>query len=155
MYKEIKIILEEAKISDVNLLIDLCIEMHKEGYYANISLDDRKLQWYLIKNIKSDNSLVLILKNKADVVGLLIAEVVEYFFSQELLAIDSLFFIRKDKRKSIGAMKLLKAYFKWAQSLNVTEITLSSTNGIEVEKLEKMYAKLGFNKVGFMYKKGV
>jgi hypothetical protein len=63
------------------------------------------------------------------------------FFSQELLAID--------------AMKFLKAYFEWAKSQNVTEITLSSTNGVEVEKLEKMYAKLGFNKVGFMYKKGV
>jgi len=131
--------------------------MHEEGYYANINLNERKLQRYLIRNINNNNNLVLILKNKvnADIEGLLVAEVVEYFFSQELLAIDSLFFIKKAKRKSIGAMKLLKAYFKWAKSHNVTEITLSSTNGVEIEKLEKMYAKLGFNKVGFMYKKGV
>ena len=131
--------------------------MHEEGSYANISLDKKKLQRYLIKNINNNNSLVLILKNKVstDIEGLLVAEIVEYFFSLELLAIDSLFFIRKEKRKTIGAMKLLKAYFEWAKSHNVTEITLSSTNGVEVEKLEKMYAKLGFNKVGFMYKKGV
>ncbi|WP_457749135.1 hypothetical protein [Sulfurimonas sp.] len=129
--------------------------MHKEGYYKNIEIDNIKLKKYLSQKICSDKALVLVLKADNLIVGFFVAEIVEYFFSKELLAIDSLFFIVKEKRKSTGAMKILKSYFQWAESHNVKEITLSSTNGVEVEKIEKMYAKLGFRKVGVMYKKGV
>jgi len=129
--------------------------MHKEGYYQNIEIDILKLRKYLSQKICSDKALVLLLKADDMMIGFFVAEIIEYFFSRERLAMDSLFFIIKKKRKSIGAIKLLKVYFEWVKLHNVKEITLSSTNGVEVEKIEKLYVKLGFKRVGIMYKKGV
>ncbi|HFU76717.1 MAG TPA: hypothetical protein ENK66_10780 [Arcobacter sp.] len=147
--------IREAKSSDVNKLFDLCIEMHKEGIYQKIEINQEKLINFLLNKINHRDSLLLVLLDTDDeLVGLFIGDIVEYFFSSERLALDTIFYIVKSKRKSLGAMKLLTAYFDWANSHDVREICLSSTNGVEVEKIERMYAKLGFHRVGIMYKKG-
>jgi len=146
--------IREAKKSDVNELFNLCIEMHKEGIYQKIEINQEKLTNFLLSKINHKESLLLVLTDGDKLVGLFIGDIVEYFFSSEKLALDTIFYIVKSKRKSFGAIKLLVAYFDWANSHNVREICLSSTNGIEVEKIEKMYTKLGFYRVGIMYKKG-
>jgi len=147
--------IRHATISDIDNIIDLCTEMHNEGYYKNISIVYSKLKIYILEKINNNNSLILILESHSSTIGMFIADIVEYFFSDETISIDNLFFITKPERKFNGAKKLLDAYFEWAIAHNVKEITLSTTNGVEVEKIEKMYSKLGFTKVGIMYKKGV
>ena len=145
--------IRKAKKSDVNELFDLCVEMHKEGIYQKIEINQEKLSNFLLSKINHRESLLLVLADDDKLVGLFIGDIVAYFFSSEKLALDTIFYIVKSKRKSLGAMKLLTAYFDWANSHNVREICLSSTNGVEVEKIERMYIKLGFDKVGIMYKK--
>lgn len=128
--------------------------MHSEGIYSSISLSEYKLKNFIFNKIEANKSLVTVLVSNDKIIGLLIADIQEYFFSTEKISIDILFFIIKSKRKSFGAIKLLKEYFSWANSYGVKEISLSTTNGVEVDKIEKMYSKLGFTRVGIMYKKG-
>ena len=145
--------IRNAKESDIDELLDLCIDMHQEGIYKKIEISQRKLRNFLLGKLIREESLLLVLSDNDKLVGLFVGDIVEYFFSSEKLALDTIFYIVKSKRKSLGAMKLLSTYFDWANSHNVREICLSSTNGVEVEKIERMYTKLGFYKVGIMYKK--
>lgn len=128
--------------------------MHKEGSYQKIKFNESKSKIYLLNKIENENSLVILLIENEKIIGLFIADIVEYFFSNEKLALDSIFFILKPKRKSFGAIKLLNEYFIWAESYNVKEICLSTTNGVETDKIERMYTRLGFHKAGLMYKRG-
>lgn len=141
----------ESDIQEISLILK---EMHKEGIYSKINPSEYKIKNFLLNKIRDKNSLVLILISDNKIIGLFIAEIQEYFFSTEKISMDIIFFILKSKRKAFGAIKLLQNYFNWAESYNVKEICLSTTNGVEVEKIEKMYRKLGFNRVGIMYKKG-
>lgn len=143
----------EAKKNDIDEIFMLCYEMHKEGFYQKIPIDKVKLIDFLFNKICHKNSLLIVLVDNDKLIGFFIGDIVEYFFSLEKFAIDTIFYIIKPKRKSFGAIKLLQAYFNWANSYNIKEICLTSTNGVETEKIEMMYRKLGFNRVGFMYKK--
>lgn len=144
-----------AMLKDIEDVFLLCLKMHKEGSFKNIIASKEKLQRYLSKKVENKNSLFLVLKKNQQVIGFFIAEICEYFFSEEKLAVDELFFIEKKFRKSIGAKYLIAKYVKWAKSNHAIEICLSSTNGVEMDKLERFYSKFGFKKAGVMYKKGV
>lgn len=148
--------IREATDSDISTLLDLSVKMHAEGSYRDIKFSKEKMENFLRKKINNTNSLVIVWSTHTNqIFGFFIADIVEYFFSYEKVVLDTIFFIIKEKRKSIGAKLLLDSYIKWAKSNNVKEIVLSTTNDVEVEKIEKMYSKLDFTKSGVLYKKGV
>jgi len=145
----------KATRQDIKSLLKLAQKMHNEGVYREIEINQSKLKEYFISKILAYDSLVLVLIKNDIIVGLFVAEIVSYFFSDENMALDNLFYIDKSYRKSFGAGKLLNDYFNWANQYAIKEICLSNTNGVETDKVEKMYVKLGFKKVGVMYKKEV
>lgn len=145
-----------ATFSDIFTLLDLSVEMHVEGSYRDIEFSKEKIENFLREKIANNNSLVIVWSTFSNQInGFFIADVVEYFFSHEKVALDTIFFIKKEKRKSIGTKLLLDTYINWAIANNVKELSLSTTNGVEVESLEKLYQKFGFSKSGIMYKRGV
>lgn len=143
----------EASWDDIHRLLSLSREMHEEGGYRTIQLSLKKLEQFFQQKITDENSLVIVWEDKEEIYGFFVAEIVEYFFSVERLAVDTLFFITKDMRKKSGAKRLLDSYINWAGSFDIKEIALSTTNGVETENLERVYRKLGFKKAGVMYKK--
>jgi GNAT superfamily N-acetyltransferase len=144
----------KASFDDIHVLLTLCKEMHAEGSYKMIKLSIKKLEQFFRQKISDSDSLVIVWHDKEELNGFFVADIVEYFFSEEKLAVDTLFFIRKENRKKSGAKRLLDSYFTWAESHNIREICLSTTNGVDTDKIENMYTKLGFHNSGVMYKKG-
>ena len=145
----------KANINDIHTLLVLCQKMHEEGSYKGIVLSRKKLEQFFRQKIINEDSLVLVWQDKKEICGFFVADIVEYFFSEDRLAVDTLFFIIKDMRKKRGAKRLLDAYMNWARLFDIKEIALSTTNGVEIERLERLYRKLGFEKVGVMYKKEI
>jgi len=144
----------EARFDDLYRLLSLCQEMHEEGSYKFIGLSLKKLEQFFQQKITDGNSLVLVWEHE-EINGFFVADIVEYFFSEDRLAVDTLFFITKNMRKKSGAKRLLDSYIEWAKSFEIKEIALSTTNGVETKSLERVYEKLGFEKAGVMYKKEV
>jgi len=144
-----------ARFSDIDILLELSKKMHQEGSYKSIELSIDKLKKFFEHKIIDDDSFIVVWEHQEKVSGFFVADIVEYFFSKEKFAIDTLFYIIKEKRKKNGAKQLLDSYIMWANSFKIKEITLSTTNGVETERLEQVYKKFGFRKSGIMYKKEV
>ena len=141
-----------ATINDLEQILVLCTIMHKESNYSHITPDYKKTYDYLSHSLTDENSLFLVLIRNNEIIGLFLAKVLTYFFSEDSQAMDILFFIEKKHRKKSGAYRLIVKYIKWANEKKVKEIVLSSTTGVELTKMEKFYNKLSFSKVGVMYK---
>ena len=144
--------IREASISEVNEIVNLCSIMHKESNYKNIDPDYNKSYEFIESSIIDKESFFIVLIEDNRIIGFFMAKLLEYFFSHERQAVDYLFFIKEEHRKKSGAYKLVSTYIKWAKKNNVREIILSSTTGVELEKIEKLYSKFNFKKVGVMFK---
>jgi len=142
----------KATNDDLPELLDLCLLMYTESSYNGISICQEKINFFLKRRLCHRKSFCNVLKREQKIIGFFIAEIQEFFFSNEEISVDQLFFIKPEFRKSIGASKLLLSYINWAKNNDVSEIMLSSTTGVELDKVEKMYRKIGFKKSGVVYK---
>lgn len=145
-------LIRKATVEDLDEILTLCKTMHKESSYSGIEPNKEKTQSFIQNEIDDRDSLFLVLLYKEVIVGIFLGKIVSYFFSNDLQAMDYLLYIQKEKRGSIGALKLLKSYICWAKEQKVKEIVLSSTTGINLDRTEGIYRKLGFHKAGVMYK---
>ena len=145
-------LVRKATIEDLGEILTLCKTMHEESSYSKIEPDKEKTHLFIEQEINNGDSHFLVLLNEEIIVGIFLGKVVSYFFSNDLQAMDYLLYIKKENRGTIGALKLLKSYIQWAKEQGVKEIVLSSTTGVNLDRTEGIYRKLGFHKVGVMYK---
>ena len=141
----------KATVYDIPEMLILCELMHSESSYDFIMPNEEKMESFLFSKIDMENSFCYVLK-KEKTIGLLVANIETYFFSNSKIAVDYIFFIKNEYRKSSGAYKLLMKYIEWAKESSVVEIMLSTTTGVKMEKVGKLYEKIGFKKVGLIYK---
>jgi GNAT superfamily N-acetyltransferase len=74
-------------------------------------------------------------------------------WSATLVAQDIIIFVNKDFR-GYGRL-LIDDWLRWAKSVGAKEVCLSTASGIETETTCKLFERLGFRKVGYMYSKEV
>ena len=72
----------------------------------------------------------------------------KYFFSSRLRVSDLGFYVEPEYRGSRAAIKLVRALESWAKERGIEDIYLGQTTGIEVEKTQQFYERLGYKIVG-------
>ena len=144
--------IREAVIDDLEQLIKLCSLMHSESTYSKVSLDVNKSTVFLTRMIKRKDALSIVLCIKDQIAGLFVASEEEYFFSNDKIVIDHIFFIEKKYRKKTGAKYIANEYLRWSKLRNVKEVMFSTSTGIEQDKVSSFYNKMGFQQSGVIFK---
>ncbi|MBI2079667.1 GNAT family N-acetyltransferase [Candidatus Micrarchaeota archaeon] len=151
-----KILIRKAKLTDVKNLVYLSIELRH--FHALLSgknktlIEFKKLKpnWksifkkWLIKNIKSKNSLVLVAEYWRELVGYSLFQIKDNvpIYSITKLGHVSDLYIKKIHREKGVASKFKKEAFKWfkRKGLKQLSIMVHSDN----KKAHKIYRKWGF-----------
>lgn len=142
------------EVRDINEVLSLAKQMHKEGAYKDISFDDQQFISTVAQCMKGGFAWV----GEADgqVVSGFLANITPYIFSKEKIACDYGVFTNKEHRKTRLAFRMLQEYIKWAKSQNATEIMIGASEGFEhtyAERLGRFLQKrLGFKPAGHWYK---
>lgn len=139
---------------DIETLLDLGAEMHKESAYAFLPYDRDKVRGLIIEYIEdNDTRCGLIAENDGRVIGMIGGYLIGYCFCNETLVSDEVLFVRSDRRGEITAMRLIRGLQQWARDRGARELCLGISTNVHTETTGKFYERLGFTHVGGIYKK--
>ena len=94
-------------------------------------------------------------KNNGIIEGGILGRISEQYFSDELTASDMAMFIKPAHRGSILFVRLFKNFEKWSKDNKVTSIVIGHTTGINMDKVQGMYTRLGYNSMGYVFNKEI
>lgn len=143
-----KIYLSELK--DVDDIMSLGVRMHQESRFRIYPMHLAKVRASIEKLINNPLAgCVLLARNETGTaVGMLAGYVVDYFFSNALVAQDSYFFVAPEHRGSSAALKLLIAFRRWAENRNASELCINMSVDVDQERFNRFMAHLGFRNCG-------
>lgn len=147
--------IRDFTLADAPKMIELGQMMHAESTYAGALYDPEKLmqmakewlqypEWRFARIAEDDTGTIY---------AMYVGQISEYYFGQDLVATDTLFFVRPDRRGGLAAAKLVKEFEEWAFSRGALDIRPASSSGVEKERVRQLYEALGYEVVGFVFNK--
>ena len=139
---------------DIENILDLGEEMYAESAYAFLPYDRDKVRGLIVDYIEdSVTRCGLVAEVDGVIVGMIGGCLVDYYFCNETLVSDEVLFVRPDRRGGVTAMRLIRGLQEWARGRGARELCLGISTNVGVEATGKLYERLGFTRVGGIYKK--
>ncbi|MBD9459116.1 GNAT family N-acetyltransferase [Pseudomonas sp. PDM05] len=137
-----------AKHSDVPRLIELGTLLHATTSYSTMSFCPDKSAAFLHELINGQQGVAFVAEIRGEVVGGLVAGVIDQWFSNDLIAYDYTLFIDPSKRHGITAIRLIQAFKEWAKIKGAKQIYMGIGTGVSVEGTTELYQSQGFRNIG-------
>jgi len=138
-----------ATLLDISSMLDLLASMHQEAELEDVN-------WIKVAHIVTDciaHGLVLIaVTDEGDLAGSIGGAVSTEWYADTPLLGDYWFYVRPEHRSTPAAFKLVKEWKEIANKGDL-EIKMGHVLGEDIERKDKMFEKLGFEKLGSMYRK--
>jgi GNAT superfamily N-acetyltransferase len=132
-----------ATLEDLPFIAGMAVDMHMESRYAKYVLDVDKTTGLMRDVIQSPEGIMLVTAN-----GFIMGGVTDYWFGPAMYASEWLLYVKPEARGSSEAPTLVKAYVARAKELGAVDVHIENTTGVEAEKVERLFTKLGFARVG-------
>ena len=142
-----------ATPNDFPAMLDMGAHMHAAGKYAFLPYDRPKLIHLLTALHTSPNGLLVLATEDERPIGMIIAFVEEYYFCHAKLARDLLVWVEESGRGGLAGSRLIGFFDDWAKSRGAVETCLCDTNGSSRERIGALYQRLGYERVGGIYKR--
>lgn len=136
-------------MQDVENMVALGAQMHKETRYARVPYVPAKLLAYGQQFLDDPSTGVYILaENEGRILGMMCGFSLRSFFNDEIVARDMIIYVRPECRVGTTAMRLVREFERWAKENKATEITIGITADIDDAKAIKFYETLGYARRG-------
>lgn len=146
-------IIRSGTYQDISQLLELGRRMHSESVYSFLPYDDEKVRRLIITFIEEpDTYCGFVAEDNGKIAGMIGAFIIDYFFCNERLVSDMVLFIDKPYRRGLTSARLILRLKQWAVAQGARELALGASSGIKVEKIGRLYERLGFTRVGGLYK---
>lgn len=133
-----------AQPKDLDKVYEICLEALKSSAYSHIPENEHDARQVFASIIISGSAWVT-----DNVDGVLLAYLQPMWFNNGIVASTDLIFYVRDGAKSEG-LRLAKQYIKWSkENADVTYLTISF--GGTIDRTEKLYSRLGFERIGGTY----
>ena len=138
-----------ATLLDISPLLDLLSDMHQEAELEDVN-------WIKVAHIVTDciaSGLVLLaVTDEGDLAGSIGGAISTEWYADTPLLGDYWFFVRPEHRTAPAAVKLVKGWKEIAKKGDL-EIKMGHVLGSDMDRKDQMFEKLGFEKLGSMYRK--
>jgi GNAT superfamily N-acetyltransferase len=140
-----------ASHADVKAVLALASAMHAEGAYAFLPFDSPKVLATILACATQPDHFAAIAVREVPV-GFLAGRLSEYPFCREKLAHELGFFVAREARRSTAAARLLRAFRAWALERGAREVTVATSTGHEVDRVDRFLEHMGFARVGGVFR---
>ena len=135
-----------ANDNDIDTIVKFVKDYAAEAGGWFFEIDEEGCREEAIRDIPN----TIIVEDNGDAIGLLILEQVKIKWAKDIILIDKLLYVHPDHRKTGVGTQLLKEMKRIAEALKM-KIMVTSFNGKDIERKEKLYEHGGFMKVGGVY----
>jgi RimJ/RimL family protein N-acetyltransferase len=150
------IVLRAMGLEDIEDMVDMGVQMHAESAFSGLDFDREKcrsLGQYYVDNPDTHFGVVAVLDGR--VIGMLAGYVTPYYFGNDLIASDILWFVAPKHRGSRAGILLLQAFIKWSADRGASEVCIGISTAVAHEKTGRVLERFGFKHVGGNYKLSV
>ena len=142
--KMVSIDIQPIKHNDWLYIKNLVPDIHKESRYRTSKLSMLKV-FELFNITRNDKNHFCFLAWRGDkVIGLISGYCAEHYFTEDVYAYDTMFYVKPEYRKGRTALLLIRAFEKWAKDNNCVEISVGISTEIDTEKTVSFYEKLKY-----------
>lgn len=131
---------------------DVVVEMARaniEETRPEITFNEEKCRASFLSYLLTASPTVFVVEHKREVVGFLLAEIMEYRAADGLFTTQEVMFVRPDKRGTRASVLLMKQLIAWSEQLGAIEIVGGNDNGFNSERTARFLEHFGFERVGF------
>lgn len=138
--------IRKALVTDILNLIPIAKEHVEEIGYLDISTFSAiRMSNYFYECISNPNYICLV---SDDLKGYMFGYTQMSRYNNDLMAIDDLLYVSKEKRGRLVGSQLIKEYIKQAKKRGCKEIQMTTVSDLFTDRTEKLYNKLGFKTTG-------
>lgn len=133
---------------DLPRMIELGYRLCDQTIYKDVKRHRPSIMKTFTLAMTSKFGFAYVAEHGEKLTGILIGIADHLWFSEDRYATDLLFY---SERPGDG-LKMLRKFVEWAWTTpRVVEITMGQSSGIDIERMDALYARAGLTKVGSMY----
>lgn len=141
--------IHRASLLDISTVLSLLSSMHEEAELENVN-------WakvtHIITDCISSGLVILAVTDDDEVVGSIGGAVSQEWYSDTPVLGDYWFYVTPEHRATPAAFKLVKTWKDIAKERDIT-IKMGHVLGSDIDRKDKMFERLGFEKLGSIYGK--
>ncbi len=142
--------IRNATLADIPWILHLVRAMWGESQYERLSFSENKIHQIVQNAIMSQNGIAVLSEN-----GFLIGGVKPHWASDDLVAYELGIYVTPEHRGSFEAIRLIDAYVARARELGARQVSMGISTGVDIERTERFYGRLGFTRVGAKFVKEI
>jgi hypothetical protein len=132
----------EATPEDIFDILVLTREFMKEGP-SYFKFDKDKVEVFLVRLIEEPSMVAFVSEDEAGIHGFIVGCFTDHPFNGVKASVELGWFVTKEKRGGIQAMRLVKAFEAWSKDMGAEWTAMSDVTGIQ--DLSKLYIRCGYH----------
>ena len=141
----------EARITDLESLLRLCVMFHGESRWVDYELCLKKLSSFIVSFIEDSDRVVFVVDRDGVLVGCIFGELTSMFWSNDLSVYDRMWYVEPNHRGTLAGVRLLKSLINWSRARGAKEFFVGHSSGIARERLDLLLRRLGLDSVATLY----
>lgn len=137
---------------DIPRLIEIGHMAHEESEYRTMEFSEEKCKHLCRQIILKPEMFGRVAERDGVIVGVAIGGIFPPYFSSDLNASDLLFYVLPEHRGSRAFYVLCIEFIAWAKISGAKLIFMRNTTGVMPGKVGELYERMGFSKVGGIYR---
>jgi len=137
---------------DISRLVEMGAQAHAESEYRLINYDREKATSLCRRALVGNGVVCLVCCRDEAILGVLVAEAYEPYFSHERVASDLFVYVLPEHRGGRAFVLLVWSYIGWAKRISAKLIFLRTSTGIKPKQTSDLYRRLGFAEIGGIYR---
>jgi len=121
--------------------------VRESGNYELFGWNASKVTSTIIDAIHREDFGVFVFCHKDEIVGLFVCFATPCFFSDNVQAVEILWYVDPEHRGSRKSHEMVDIYVEWAKTKNAVAANLVNLELLKGEKVAKLYNRKGFNLV--------
>jgi GNAT superfamily N-acetyltransferase len=97
---------------------------------------------------------VFVAERDGEVIGGIAGYLEQTWYGTNFVATELAHFIKPEHRGSAVPMRLVNTFIKWGKSRGAAEIHIGIISGVQQERTEQLYERLGGIRIGSLFKFG-
>lgn len=145
--------IRNATADDLDVLLTLGALMHAESIELYPPVEREHARKSLDVAIAMPNNFLIVLaEDDGEPIGMMTAIAGPYSFSSRLRAASDLLFVIPERRGGTAAMRLVRWFKNWGDSVGADSATLSVATGVSPERTGRFFELMGFRSMQMTYR---
>lgn len=154
VHREVGVVIRRIRAEDLYTVLNLGKTMHDTSEFRHLPFEFDHVRGIAMNCVTRDDHFGMIAETNGAIIGMMGGYLTRFISCRVQFAQDLLVYITPDKRGTIAAVKLIRAFVDWAKKQNAKEVVCGVTAPPpeQRERVFQLYQRLGFEEAGRLFR---